>query len=171
MNTEQMLILAMKRLLQTHSINHITTAMILDESGLSRATFYRYFPDKYMLMIAVLAYELDHNLKKNAQCYSDIMTNLFSILRKNRTYFEKLCKQNPPNDFFNAFYRYSMQAIPQRMERANRPLTEADNNLLVFYVAGCSRLVENWIKNGMNDNPAQLIEFLIDITPERFLSD
>jgi len=45
---------ATERLLEAHTIHDLTVAQILDEAGLSRASFYKYFASKHDVLIALL---------------------------------------------------------------------------------------------------------------------
>ena len=48
---------AMKKLLRTNPIEKITTEQILEQSGVSRRSFYRYFKDKYDLLQWIYNYD------------------------------------------------------------------------------------------------------------------
>lgn len=56
MNSEKRLMQAIKCLLDKHPIEKITINMILEESDLSKSTFYKYYSDKYDLAVSYYNY-------------------------------------------------------------------------------------------------------------------
>ena len=81
MRTRQILIDAVKSLLEKRQFDDITVQNILDEAGVSRKTFYRYFSDKYDL---VNAYYNDYIMesvisKSKIQNYYEISLDIFNL--------------------------------------------------------------------------------------------
>ncbi len=56
MRTRQIMLDAVKTLLEKHQIDDITVQDIVDEAGVARTTFYKYFSNKYDI---VNAYNMD----------------------------------------------------------------------------------------------------------------
>ena len=78
--TERDIIYAFNRLLVHTEIEKITTQMIADEAGIGRATFYRYFKDKYDALNRNYKELLDNCLKSSDNS-RDLYFKLYSFAR------------------------------------------------------------------------------------------
>ena len=64
-----------------YSLDKITVNMIIEESGVSKATFYRYFLDKYDVMNYNYKRVLDEIFSKNAcKSWFDLVLNILTFI-------------------------------------------------------------------------------------------
>ena len=79
--TRQAIVSAFNRLIARSEIEKITTEKIAAEADVSKATFYRYFKDKYDVLNYNYKALLDHALE---QCdnYRDLFFRLFRFARE-----------------------------------------------------------------------------------------
>ena len=101
--TERDIVQAFNRLLAHRGVEKITTQMIADEAGVSRATFYRYFRDKYDV--------LNHNYKKllddclvRCSNYRDLFCALYRHAQTEWTEFHRAFSTTGVNSFANYVY-------------------------------------------------------------------
>ena len=78
--TMQDILRAFNRLINSRGVENISVSMIADEAGVSRATFYRHFKDKYDVMNYNYKCLLDtYGNINNSTSYYDLFTKLFSV--------------------------------------------------------------------------------------------
>lgn len=90
--------MAMKNRMGTTSVPNITVRQICEEGGISRQTFYRYFPDKY----AIINWYFDQLLEES-----------FNRMGQGRTVYDGLCRKfefiREERLFFTAAFQYDSQ--------------------------------------------------------------
>lgn len=166
MNTKRRLIYAMKNLLEKHEIEQITIEMILNESDLSKSTFYRYFSDKYMLMTEYYNYNVETVLSIQGNNFEETMTYLLLFLKENKKYFTKLNHLKEPDDFFHVFYESSYNNTKKKIEEnLNYTLSQDEEYYLTFFISGCAYICEQWIRKGMKEPPEYIARLLKESIP------
>ena len=91
--TERDIIYAFNRLLTSVEVEKITTQMIADEAGIGRATFYRYFKDKYDVLNRNYKELLDNCIKR-CDNYRDLFINSTALPGMNgATFIEPFTRQ------------------------------------------------------------------------------
>lgn len=167
MNTKKRLILAMKALLDKYSVEQITTQMIVEQSDVSKATLYRYFPDKYALMAEYYNYGMEHCLPEGDHSFVTKMNSLLQFFKKNRSYFIRLVNQKGSDDFYHVFFKHSFKSSKDLIENTKgSPLSEEEQNLLHFFISGCAITCAEWISSGMLIDTMELAQQLIRCTPK-----
>lgn len=156
MSAEEQFVRAMKKLLETTPLSRITIQMIEEESGLSRATFYRHFSDKYELMNAYYDHFLNALVlpgqKEPSIC--EILTNILRFFEENREFFVHLVKYDGQNSFseyhFKRLYSYMEQRI--RCKKGTKP-SAAEYTAMDIACAGSGYCLKKWILQGMKPSP------------------
>ncbi|MEE1300472.1 MAG: TetR family transcriptional regulator, partial [Acutalibacteraceae bacterium] len=148
---------AFDRLVERVGFSKITVSMLVREAGVSRATFYRYFTDKYDVM--------NYNYKQMVDMAFtperiDTLEDLFLIFyQMGRTYWQPLVRMFDStgiNSLSHFIADYSYEAAEKIIE-ANRkkPLTEVEKLKLRVFCGGCSYMYEDWIRGKYEMTPEE----------------
>ena len=93
------------RLISEHDFQKISVEMIMQEAGVSRSTFYRYFKDKYEVMNANYKNLLDYYISpERSNNYRDLCYHLFSYATENLKIFRRAMESTGFNSFGNFIY-------------------------------------------------------------------
>jgi AcrR family transcriptional regulator len=145
----------MKEMLEKHTIEKITVDMILKESGVSRATFYRHFCDKYDLMYAYYRSHID-SISDESNAYENIL-QLCDFIRENKKYFSNIAKNDGDQSFFSFFCGHSYKWIESHIvQKKKKPLNESEILAAKFYLAGIGYCLEEWIVSGCSHSSVTL---------------
>ncbi|WP_125582206.1 TetR/AcrR family transcriptional regulator [Levilactobacillus cerevisiae] len=146
MNTRIRLINAMQMLLTKHAIKDVTVEMILKQSDISKATFYRYFADKYELATAYYTHTLYDVLLYTEPDYRSSMNKLLDFMKDNQEYFKQLMVLDAPDDLATLLFQSSMQTSQKVMEEyKQQPLSKHEVQGLAFFTAGATHTILQWI--------------------------
>jgi hypothetical protein len=166
MNAKKHLIEAMKTLLEKHKIEKITIAMIVEESGVSRATLYRYFPDKYALMTGCFVDFVDSIPESKSYDVSGNTERCLEFIFKNRFYFSNVIKHEGQDSFFSIFYKIAYNFMKEKAgKKKDAELNEQELNAIFFYTAGAGFCIVRWIRGGMISSPKKEAQMIYDNLP------
>lgn len=165
--TERDIMQAFNRLLEKREIEKITTQMIADEAGIGRATFYRYFRDKYDVLNRNYKELLDACLAKCTN-YRDLFFHLFTYAREEWAGFRRAFHTTGVNSFENYIYRYSRDIVLQitAENRGSVDLTEAEKLQLDVVCYGISYMYKQWTLGNYHLTPEDAADALFAIMPE-----
>ena len=121
--TKEDILRAFNSLIEATDFDKITVQMIIDEAGIGRTTFYRYFKDKYDVMnYNYERYLQEYLMTGKVQTFEDF----FNIMTAEGTEFfrhiRKVFDSNGANSFMNYLYEASFYAV--QMILAMRGKTE-----------------------------------------------
>jgi len=108
MRTKQIVIDSIKRLLEKQKFENITVQNIIDEAGVSRATFYKYFNSKYDLAAALFSEYITQDIlmKYNGNNYVDSLESILEFIKNNQKYFKKVFKTTGEESFYGFLTKY-----------------------------------------------------------------
>ena len=117
--TKREIVAAFNRLIARSDMEKITTLRIAEEAEVSKATFYRYFRDKYDVLNYNYQSLLDRSLK---QCgnYRDLYVLLYSFARDQWQNFTRAFNTTGINSFDNFIYSYSRDVVEESRNRTER---------------------------------------------------
>lgn len=173
MNTKKIIEDSMFLLLKTKSFEKITIDMILNESNVSRSTFYRYFNDKYELMnwcyqsyVDTLLFKVYHGTEN----WRTTLSQIFQFLSDNHEYFEQASKVQGKNSFADFLYNYSYEFYRNiYLNKANeKALANHARVALEFNCIGGVHIVKEWLKNGRKESVEEISEWTFQLIPEMF---
>lgn len=170
--TERDIVQAFNRLLARRDVEKITTQMIADEAGVSRATFYRYFHDKYDVLNRNYKKLLDDCL---AECsnYRDLFCALYRFAQTEWTEFHRAFSTTGVNSFSNYVYSYS-RGVVERITRQNRGgagLTAAEALQTDVLCYGISYMYQKWTLGQYSLSADKAADALFAIMPESLRDD
>lgn len=116
MRTKQIVIDAMKRLLEKHTFESIRIQDIVEEAGIAKTTFYRHFQSKYELATAIFSENITKNtfLEYNGENFYEMNEKNFIFIRENKDYFSKLFKMTGPESFYSFLVGYNSEFCIQQ---------------------------------------------------------
>ena len=165
--TERDIIYAFNRLLVHTEIEKITTQMIADEAGIGRATFYRYFKDKYDVLNRNYKELLDNCLKSSDNS-RDLYFKLYSFARDEWSDFRRAVYTTGINSFEYYVYSYSKSVVEQitRQNRGGSGLSPEENMQLDVFCYGISYMYEKWTFGQYALDPDTAADALYALMPE-----
>jgi len=158
---------SMFNLLNNHSFDKLTVQMILDDSKVSRSTFYRYFNDKYELMNWCYQSYVDTLLLMDGRTRLRL---IYQFLDDNHRYFEKATKVHGKNSFLDFLYYYTYNLYESIYLKNTNTSTLSDENrvMLEYTCAGAVHILGNWLKNGRKESVSEMAEWAFNLIPETF---
>ncbi len=143
--TEMDILLALNRLIARMDMERITTEKIVEEAKISRATFYRYFKDKYDVLNRNYKELLDGCLR---QCggYRELFTRLYRHAREEWSDFHRAFSTTGVNSFENYISHYSRSVVEQitSENRGGQGLTSKEQLQLDVFCRGISDMYKKW---------------------------
>lgn len=170
MKTKEIITQAFVRLLDTVSFDHITTQMILDESGVSRSTFYRYFKDKYNVMTWYYQAHIEDMRNKRSFCdYRLFLIDFCEFIKSNDSYFRRVIKTEGANSFFPFLSELSQKYYETiyKTELKQETLTEKDRYQILMIVEAGNVLMKQYIAAGCKEAPQEMSACLMEILPPK----
>ena len=170
--TERDIILAFNRLIARTDIEKITTKKIADEAGVGRATFYRYFRDKYDVLNRNYKELLDDCLRR-VDNYRDLFVLLYSFAREEWVTFRRAFATTGVNSFENYVFVYSRSVVEQitAQNREGRGLTDEEEMQLDVVCYGISYMYKKWTMGQYPLDPSAAADAHYGIMPESLKHD
>lgn len=157
-------------LIERVGFDKITVSMLCEEAHVSRATFYRYFKDKYDVMNFNYKQMVDTAFQKGR---IDTLEDAFLIFyQMGRTYWQPLIRMFDSTGInslshFIADYSYDAAKIMLEENRPT-PLTEEERLKLRVFCGGCSYMYEDWIRGKYDMTPEEAAHALYNAMPDEF---
>lgn len=162
---------AVKRLMETASLEKITVTQIVEEAGVARQTFYRNFRDKYDLVnwhFEQLA-QRSFKLMGVSLTLREALIRKFEFLRQEKTFFTQAFRTSGCNSVEAYDYECILgfySAVLQKKLYC-RELPGDVRFLLELYCSGSIRMTVEWVEQGMARPIPELADLLIQAMPER----
>ena len=165
--TKQAIVSAFNRLIAKAEIEKITTQKIAAEAGVSKATFYRYFKDKYDVLNYNYQALLDSAVE---QCdnYRDLFRLLYSHARDAWTDFRRAFDTTGVNSFESFVYSYSRSVVCAitAQNRGGAALTPEENLQVDVLCWGISYMYKKWTLGQYDLDADTAADALFALMPE-----
>ena len=160
--TKQKILHAFNELVQTNDFSSVTVSLIAKQAGVSHATFYRYFKDKYEVMNYNFALLVEDSLDPDSDHF---LLDLFrALLIEGKEYFSPLISlftTEGHNSLHRFICEYSFSFAKNLYETDDpfssahpyRSLSKEETIQLQIFCYGVSHFYEEWLK-GNYDIPA-----------------
>lgn len=164
--TKDCIINAFNNLIKYNEFEKISVEMIIKEAKISKATFYRYFKDKYDVMNTNYKILLDDYSRKSTN-YKDLYEGLYKYGIKNWKFMQRAFDTTGCNSFCEYIGKYSYQMVEQvtRQNRNGKGLSEEEKLQLDVYCIGISYMYKNWIQEKYALSPSEAANALYDLMP------
>ena len=152
-------------LLQKKPIHKISIKNICERVQINRSTFYYYFIDIYDVLEQIEKDWLDHFEKLILSSHSMNLKDIFIIILDditiNGTRYKIVSslKENKifHSDFINLYYHYYLT------QDSNLQISYKQKWTFYFAVSGCIEIINQWLKEGQQEDVNELASFLSQI--------
>lgn len=167
--TEKAIVDAFNRLIARKRFSEITVVDIASEAQVSKATFYRYFHDKYDVMNSNYKELLDHLMNlEECSSYRDLYLRLFQAGATQLRDIKGTFGSSGVNSFEVFIFTYSRQAVVD-ITQANRSgdgLTSAEELQLDVFCYGICYMYRKWIEGKYDLDAEEAADRLYELMPE-----
>ena len=162
LTTKRAIAYAFKDLLKEKAFNKITVNDIAKECDINRQTFYYHFQDIRDLVEWTCLDEVDNILKKKDECerWEEKFLLIFEIMKDEKVFVKNIYHSVSSEILRNNLYRLVYPIIYDEIveKSKGRNLREEDKKFITdFYKYAFVSIVLNWIDNGMNENPEEIV--------------
>lgn len=161
--TREAIAAAFVRLLKSRSFEDISIQDIVEECGMARSTFYRYFPDKY----GVAAwYYFDKLLTPMDQSwpFPRYFSQFVQMIKDNRTFFSKCLETLSQNSLLEEIHTHAINSLCMLIH-AQKEVTPEVLLQVKSFVAGCEYILFEWLNTNCDENVDQIVAALMATMP------
>lgn len=155
MDTKKMLTEAFYRLVLKKPVEQITVELIMEESGLSRSTFYRHFSDKYDVMNAYLKRYFDAlNYDPEQDSWAKLTYNILAFIKEHPVFFKNIQQVGGQNSFNQFLLDYCMDLTAKTylFHTGKSELTYEERGAIIYTCAGSNAVTFEWLNSDFEEN-------------------
>lgn len=163
--TKRALEASLKNLLLQKPLNKITINDIAEDCGINRMTFYYHFKDIYDLVewacIEDAAKALEGN--KTYDTWQQGFLNIFNAVLENKPFIMNVYHSVSREQVELYLYKLTYDLLIGVVEEKASDMVVRDEDkkfIADFYKYAFVGIMLNWIKNGMKDDPQQIVDHL-----------
>ena len=167
--TQKAIVDAFNRLISVKRFDDITVADIIVEADVSKATFYRYFHDKYDVMNSNYKDLLDEFMVlEDCSSYRDLYFRLYRAGATKLRDIKGTFGSSGVNSFEAFIFNYSRQAVVRITEenREGKGLTSQEELQLDVFCYGICYMYRKWIEGGYELAADEAADLLYQMMPE-----
>lgn len=159
-----------KQLMNHQSLDKITVTDIVEMSGKTRQTFYRYFRDKYDLVNWYFEVLADKSFLQigNSETLREGLIKKFQFIYNDRVFFKEAFKSKDYNNVENYDYNCILTFYQNIIKRKLGNNIPSDIEfLLEMYCHGSITMTVDWAIEGYKLKPEELADMLIEALPPK----
>ncbi|WP_270470527.1 TetR/AcrR family transcriptional regulator C-terminal domain-containing protein [Catenibacterium mitsuokai] len=159
-----------KQLMNHQSLDKITVTDIVEMSGKTRQTFYRYFRDKYDLVNWYFEVLADKSFLQigNSETLREGLIKKFQFIYNDRVFFKEAFKSKDYNNVENYDYNCILTFYQNIIKRKLGNNIPSDIEfLLEMYCHGSITMTVDWATGGYKLKPEELADMLIEALPPK----
>ncbi|WP_218047335.1 TetR/AcrR family transcriptional regulator [Staphylococcus pasteuri] len=157
-------------LLHHNHFDEITVQKICEAAEINRSTFYRYFQDKYDLLLPLTEFLMEEEVVKydGHNASTDAFELFIHFIDSNKRVFKNLLVASRQEDAFRLFTRYGSEKMIEEAQNNNDPLSNKINNskfpqlIADFYSSGLIEIIRRWVENDYSYSADEILEALYD---------
>lgn len=166
--TRQDILRAYNTLIKEVDMDRLTVAMLCREAGVSRATFYRYFQDKYDVMNYNYKLLLDGYVNPMmSTSYKDLYYKLYKYGKSHWKFLRNAFNTEGINSLADYIATYS-EGVVETITKQNRNgqgFTEAEKLQCDVYTIGIATMYKRWIFDEYKLSAEEAAQALFEIMP------
>ncbi len=165
--TKQTILESFNSLLNQYPFDKITVEMIATRSNISKATFYRYFMDKYDVMNYSYKRLVDSLfVHEECQSWKDMLYHLAYESKKDSVRVCKAYSSQGANSYSAFLFDYSYKAVEEVAKRCrNRDLSSQEKVLLTIFCYGTVGVTYQWVCGKLDTTAEELAQQLYNAMP------
>lgn len=167
--TQKAIVDAFNRLISYKRFNDITVADIIAEADVSKATFYRYFHDKYDVMNSNYKELLDEFMSLDeCSSYRDLYFRLYQAGATQLRDIKGTFGSSGVNSFEAFIFTYSRDAVVRitSENRGGEGLTPQEELQLDVFCYGICYMYRRWIEGKYEISADEAADLLFEMMPE-----
>ena len=171
--TKKALATSLKKLLSKKELPKITIANITTDCGVNRQTFYYHFKDVYDLLEWIYLNEVIQSMdgKDTYDTWQQGFLSIFEYILNNKEFVKNTYNSISREFFLRFIYDQTKELLKNIIEEKSKGLNVEEENkefMADFYKYGFVGIVQDWIENGMKEDPHNIISKLRDIIDGNF---
>ena len=171
--TKKALATSLKKLLSKKELSKITIANITNDCGVNRQTFYYHFKDVYDLLEWIYLNEVIQPMEgKDAyNTWQQGFLSIFEYILNNKEFVRNTYNSISREFFLRFIYNQTKELLMNVLKEKSKRLNVEEENkefMADFYKYGFVGIVQDWIENGMKEDPNNIISKLRDIIDGNF---
>lgn len=171
MDTKKIFRNAMIDLMKEHSFEEITVQMILDQSTLSRSTFYRYYKDKYDLLNdyyqagVISIFENEHY-----DSWEFYLKAIYTFMLDHFEYFRKALSVDCTNSFYDFLYEFSYDFVKKAYMKVKQTDTvDVKARIAIGYITkGQAHTLKMWIMHGAKESVEDMSHWAYELITDDY---
>ena len=169
-STKQQIWEAFYGLCRTIPFRKITVEMVVRECGISKATFYRHFKDKYDVLnynsTAIAARIIGERPCKD---WHEFLFYMFEEIDKEKQYYRKAFLTSGQNAHSSFLYEYSHSVVKSNYMQFNSlsEMTKEEEFMIAHYCYGCVAIIEDWLNDSSRLSTIQMADLFCELMPEK----
>lgn len=162
---------AIHQLMQTKNLDHITVHDIISCAGISKATFYRHYKDKYDLFEQMIwrDVKLIFTPTCSLEQWRKRAVEFCTRLKQDQTVQYKLARSNETafkNFYTNILYELLLMRVYRLRDKEQFVITQQLNRRFLYMSGGAATIIYEWIMSGCPDSPKNFADLLTDLFHE-----
>ena len=157
--TKRLILHTYQDLLKEHRFEDISVSDIVKACGISRATFYRYFQDKYDLFFC-WSWNYFEELAVGVKSYRELLVQYLNYVLQEKRYFRKVFVENSDRVFSDYCNRQSRTYLEYliRENTGQQEFSQEELDSVFFFSAGYTQVWMEWVRDGCKDPPELIAE-------------
>ncbi|MCQ4085437.1 TetR/AcrR family transcriptional regulator [Saccharibacillus sp. JS10] len=167
--TRNMLRDALIELLKEKSYDKITISNITERAGVNRKTFYLHYETKDHLLQKVTDQILDEMLGEAEKAQpvdlsidemqQDIAGQIFTYVKKHRTFFEVMFERKAMTDFVQYMKRYFARFYEKKFADLDESRLPVQKDVIASYIGSAYvGVIHGWLNDGMKQTPEEMTQ-------------
>jgi probable dihydroxyacetone kinase regulator len=161
--TKKAIIESFKKILETKNFDKITIKDIIEESGVSRSTFYYHFADIYELAEATFEYECQPLILDKSEniSWKELLLDATQLAKESRKQLYHAYNNIDRQKLETYLYGIVEKAFIAYIDSLSKEYTVTENDkefIITCYSCALVGMIMKWIDQGMQDDAAMFIE-------------
>ena len=167
--TKQLIWESFYELSATIPFEKLTVEKIIEHSGVSKATFYRHFRDKYDVLnynsLAIAERLIGFQPCKD---WHDFLLCMFKEIEREMPYYRRAFKTSGQNAHSRFLFEYSYGVVKECYLKANglKELSQKEHYMITHYCHGCVETLADWVKEPSSFTVEEMADLFYNAMPE-----
>ena len=160
---------SLEKLLKEKNFSTITVQEILDLSGVSKSTFYRYFKDKYAIVEYVCTGNMmffESYVPGNISSLQKMHRNMMEYIYSKRELYSEIVKIEGQNSLVEVWSKAGVEIFMKIYKKKYKIIPEELIKMTEFYSGGMAVLLQNWAVQGFRESPEYMSKITYACIPE-----
>lgn len=163
--TKRALAEALKKMMEKKLLSKITVTDLAEACGINRHTFYYHFRDIYDLVEWIYCSEVERAIMGDdpADSWEERFRRFFTYARENKKFIMSTYASVQKDYLLRFMYTYIVKIISNILDEMAEGITVAPEKrkfITDFYTYAFEGIIFSWVRDGMEQDPEELIKIL-----------